>query len=44
MALPGQLFLAGPLARALFRCLFRRANGADEKKVEKERRKEGFAE
>lgn len=44
MALPVQLFLAGPLARALFRRLFRRANGADEKKVEKELRKEGFAE
>ena len=43
MALPVQLFLAGPLARALFRRLFRRTNGADEKKVEKELRKEGFA-
>ena len=44
MALPVQLFLAGPVARALFRLLFRRVNGAEEKKIEKELLKEGFAE
>lgn len=44
MALPVQLFLAGPAARALFRLLFRRVNGAEEKKIEKELLKEGFAE
>ena len=43
MALPVQLFLAGPIARALFRRLFRRVNGAGEKKIEKELRKDGFA-
>lgn len=44
MALPVQLFLAGPIARALFRLLFRRVNGAEEKKIEKELLKEGIAE
>lgn len=44
MALPVQLFLAGPIARALFRLLFRRVNGAEEKKIEKELLKAGIAE
>ena len=44
MALPVQLFLAGPIARALFRLLFRRVNGTEEKKIEKELLKEGIAE
>ena len=44
MALPMQLFLAGPIARALFRLMFRRVNGTEEKKIEKELLKEGFAE
>ena len=44
MALPVQLFLVGPIARALFRLLFRRVNGTEEKKIEKELLKEGFAE
>ena len=44
MALPVQLFLAGPIARALFRLIFRRVNGTEEKKIEKELLKEGFAE
>ena len=44
MALPVQLFIAGPIARALFRLMFRRANGAQEEKVEKELMREGFAE
>ena len=44
MALPVQLFLAGPVARWLFRLLFRRVNGAQEKQIEKELRKAGIAE
>ena len=44
MALPVQLFIAGPIARALFRLMFRRTNGAQEEKVEKELMREGFAE
>ncbi len=44
MALPVQLFLAGPIARALFRLLFRRVNGSEEGKIEKELREEGIAE
>lgn len=44
MALPVQLFLVGPIARALFRLMFRRVNGAEEKKIERELLKEGFAE
>ena len=44
MALPVQLLLVGPIARALFRLMFRRVNGAEEKKVEGELLKEGFAE
>ena len=44
MALPVQLFLVGPIARALFRLMFRRVNGAEEKEVERELLKEGFAE
>lgn len=44
MALPVQLFLAGPTARALFRLMFRRINGTEEKKIEEELLKEGFAE
>ena len=42
MALPVQLFLAGPVARWLFRLLFRRVNGAQEKQIEKELRKAGI--
>ena len=44
MALPVQLLLVGPAARALFRLMFRRVNGAEEKKIERELLKEGFAE
>ena len=44
MALPVQLFLVGPIARALFRLMFRRINGTEEKKIERELLKEGFAE
>ena len=44
MAMPVQLFLAGPIARAVFRALFRRVNGSEEEKVEEELREEGFAE
>ena len=44
MALPVQLFIAGPIARALFRLMFAKSNGKDEKKVEKELLKEGIAE
>lgn len=44
LALPVQLLLVGPIARALFRLMFRRVNGTEEKKIEKELRKEGFAE
>lgn len=44
LALPVQLLLAGPIARALFRLLFRRMNGAEEAAVEKELRNEGIAE
>ena len=44
MALPVQLFLAGPVARWLFRLLFRRVNGAQEKQIKKELRKAGIAE
>ena len=44
MAMPVQLFIAGPIARALFRTLFRSVNGANEEKVEEELREEGFAE
>lgn len=40
LALPVQLLLAGPIARALFR----RVNGAEEAAVEKELRNEGIAE
>jgi hypothetical protein len=36
MALPVQLFLAGPIARALFRLCFRRANGKEEQQIEQE--------
>ena len=44
MALPLQLFLVGPLARKLFRMLFRRGNGPEEAKVERELLEEGIAE
>ena len=44
MALPVQLFIAGPAARWLFRLLFRRVNGAQEKQIEKELRKAGITE
>lgn len=41
MALPVQLFIAGPIARGLFRLLFRRINGAEETKIEQELLEEG---
>ena len=44
MALPLQLFLVGPIERKLFRMLFRRVNGQDEAKVERELLEEGIAE
>ena len=44
MALPLQLFLVGPIARKLFRMLFRRVSGSDEAKVERELLEEGIAE
>ena len=44
MALPIQLFLVGPIARGLFRAMFRRANGAKEQAIEKELLKEGIPE
>lgn len=44
LALPVQLLLVGPITRALFRLMFRRVNGTEEKKIERELRKEGFAE
>ena len=44
MALPLQLFLVGPIARKLFRMLFRRVNGPEEAKVERELLREGIAE
>lgn len=44
MALPVQLFIAGPIARALFRLFFGRKNGVNEEKVEQELLKEGYAE
>lgn len=44
MALPLQLFLVGPIARTLFRTLFRQMNGADEEKIERELLEEGIAE
>lgn len=44
MALPLQLFLVGPIARKLFRMLFRRVNGPDEAKVEGALLREGIAE
>ena len=44
MALPVQVLLVGPIARALFRLMFRRVNGTEEKKIERELLKEGFAE
>ena len=44
MALPLQLFLVGPLARKLFRMLFRRVNGPEVAKVERELLEEGIAE
>ncbi|MDO4339046.1 MAG: DUF2798 domain-containing protein [Eubacteriales bacterium] len=44
MAMPVQLFIAGPIARALFRLLFAGKNESEEKKMEKELLKEGIAE
>lgn len=45
MALPAQLFISGPIARALFRKLFRQANGSneDEDKADVEMREHGIA-
>lgn len=44
MALPVQLFIAGPAARAIFRALFRRVNGAQEAQIEEEMRENGIPE
>lgn len=44
MALPVQLFLVGPIARKLFRMLFRRVNGQEEETIERELLREGIAE
>lgn len=44
MAFPAQLLISGPLARFLFRLMFRRVNGKDEKKVEEEMLDKGIAE
>lgn len=43
MAMPVQLFIAGPIARALFRLWFARKNRSEEKKMEKELLKESIA-
>lgn len=44
MALPVQLLIAGPIARALFRAMFRRVNGTKEDAIEAELLEEGIAE
>ena len=44
MALPAQLFISGPIARWLFRLMFRRVNGQNEEKMEAGLRKDGVAE
>lgn len=44
MALPVQIFLVGPIARGLFRAMFRRVNGAQEQRIEEELLEEGIAE
>ncbi len=44
MALPVQLLIAGPIARALFRAMFRRVNGTKEDAIEAELFEEGIAE
>lgn len=44
MALPVQLFIAGPVARWLFRRLFAAKNGANEKRVERELLRQGIPE
>lgn len=44
MALPVQLFIAGPVARCLFRLLFRKVNGDQEEQIEEELRERGIAE
>ena len=44
MALPVQIFLVGPIARGLFRAMFRRANGEEEQRIEEELLEEGIAE
>lgn len=44
LALPVQLFLAGPVARALFRALFRRVNGSEEETIEAAFLQKGIAE
>ena len=42
MALPVQIFLVGPIARGLFRAMFRRANGEEEQRIEEEFLEEGI--
>lgn len=44
MALPVQIFLVGPIARGLFRAMFRRVNGEEEQRIEEELLEEGIAE
>lgn len=44
MALPVQLFIAGPIARGLFRQIFGRVNGSQEEAIEKELLEEGIPE
>ena len=44
MVLPAQLFISGPIARAIFRKLFRRVNGPNEDEAETEMREHGIAE
>ena len=44
MALPVQLFIAGPIARGLFRQIFGRVNGSQEEAIEKELLEEAIPE
>lgn len=44
MALPVQLFIAGPIARWLFRLIFSKTNRGEKDKIDKELQREGFAE
>lgn len=44
MALPIQLFIAGPIARRIFRFLFAKPNRGFEREIEQKLQSEGFAE